>query len=104
MSNKSLIINEVKVSSYFDSVALMRLSKKITDIYGVKEAAVMMGTPANKKILADAGLLLENSANCSSNDMIIAVRAESKIHANDAIKEIEKLLDTDIPKERKKGV
>ena len=49
------VLNEVRPGFYLDSVALMRLSREIAGLAGVIEAALMMATPANKQIMADAG-------------------------------------------------
>ncbi len=53
----SVILNEVRRGFYLDSVALMRMSRQIAACPGVEEAGLMIGTPANKEILRDAGLL-----------------------------------------------
>ena len=67
MPDKNSIINEVRSGSYLDSVALMQLSKDIANMDGVEDAAVMMGTSANKKILSNAGLLNENRRGSNSS-------------------------------------
>ena len=51
------VINRVRRAFYLDSVALMRLSREISERSGVEEAALMIGTPSNKEILDEAGLL-----------------------------------------------
>ena len=53
----SVLLNLVRKSFYLDSVALMRLSRRIAGMPGVIEAALMMGTPANRQIMQEAGLL-----------------------------------------------
>ena len=47
----------VRRGFYLDSVALMRLSRSVAGIKGVTEAALMMGTPSNIRVMTDAGLL-----------------------------------------------
>jgi FdrA protein len=81
------ILNEVRKGFYLDSVALMRLSRAIAERPGIIEAALMMGTPSNRQILADAGLLAENGASAQGNDLIIGIRAESDERARDALRE-----------------
>ena len=49
-------LNIIRKSLFLDSVALMRISKQLWYRGGVQEAALMMGTPANKNILKDADL------------------------------------------------
>ena len=47
----------VLFSTYRDSVWLMHLSHTLESLPGVQRVAVMMGTPHNKAILQQAGLL-----------------------------------------------
>ncbi|MCH8037548.1 MAG: hypothetical protein IIC53_10550, partial [Proteobacteria bacterium] len=44
-----VVINEVRRGCYLDSVALMRLSRRLAGMEGVAEAALMMGTPSNRR-------------------------------------------------------
>ncbi len=71
----------------------MRLSRAIASAEGVEEAALMMGTPANREILADAGLLAEAGAAAGGGDLIIGVRAVSEAAARAALAEAEAQLD-----------
>ena len=48
----------VKRSFYQDSVALMGLARELRTGAGVREAAALMGTPANHALMADAGLIV----------------------------------------------
>lgn len=70
-----MILNEVRKGVYLDSVALMRLSRKIAGRDGVEEAALMMGTPANLEILAEAGVL-DPMTQAGGGDLVIALRGE----------------------------
>ncbi|MDQ4060195.1 MAG: oxidoreductase, partial [Pseudomonadota bacterium] len=87
------ILNEVRKGFYLDSVALMRLSRRIAGMPGVAEAALMMGTPSNKRILADAGLLSERGTAAQGNDLVIGIRAESDEAARAALAEAASQLD-----------
>ena len=78
-------INQVRKGFYIDSVALMRLSHTLRDIEGVQDAALMMGTPANKQLLSDAGLLTEMGDAASGGDLIVAICADDDATANNAI-------------------
>src|SRR6185436_3728251 len=42
---------------YLDSVALMRLSRRLSALPGIEEASLMIGSPSNKALLREAGLL-----------------------------------------------
>ena len=61
---------------YLDSVALMRISRAVQDIAGVSAASLMMGSPSNKELLRDAGLLDADAEAAGPNDLVIAVRAD----------------------------
>ena len=63
----------------------MRLSREISGMPGVQEASLMMATPANKRILADAGLLCAEGEAAAANDLILAVRAETADAAKSAL-------------------
>jgi FdrA protein len=53
----SVVLNRVERGRYLDSVALMRLSRRVAALPGIEGAAMMIGTPSNKELLRDAGLL-----------------------------------------------
>lgn len=89
----SVVVNRVRKGFYLDSVALMRLSRSIAARDGVEEAALMMGTPANREIMAAAGVLADAGAGAGGGDLVIAVRAVSQAEAEDAIAEAETQLD-----------
>src|SRR5262249_60776652 len=69
--------NFVRKSFYRDSVTLMRLSSDMEAVAGVTAAAAMMGTPHNRALLEQAGLLTGDGAAAEPSDLIIAVVAES---------------------------
>lgn len=71
------IFNFVRPSFYRDSVTLMRLSREMEAVAGVTAAAVMMGTPHNRALLEQAGLLTAEGAGAHPADLIIAVAADS---------------------------
>ena len=64
---------EVRHNFYLDSVALMRISGEITALPAVREAALMIGTDANKTLLRDAGLFNETGDVAGPNDLIISI-------------------------------
>ena len=87
------VLNEVRSGFYLDSVALMRLSREIAALPGVEEAALMMGTPANMQIMADAGLLDEFGKAAEAGDLVLGIRAESPAAAAAARDRAVSLLD-----------
>jgi FdrA protein len=88
----SRVINRVRRGFYLDSVALMRLSRELSACPGVAEAALMVGTPSNKEILDETGLLAEDGRQAAAGDVIIALRAANLEAGEAAIAEAETLL------------
>ena len=82
----------VKRSEYHDSVSLMLVARELSKVEGVRDAAVMMATEANKSMLADAGLLTDDAKSASPNDLIIAVACSSNSVADAALQKSEALL------------
>ena len=78
------VFNFVRSSFYRDSVTLMRLSHDIEAVSGVTAAAAMMGTPHNRALLEQAGLLAPEGAAAEPADLIIAVAADSPAAADAA--------------------
>ena len=87
------VVNEVRRGLYLDSVALMQLSRTISEREGVSEAALMMGTPANKRLMADAGLLPASGVEATGGDLIIGIRAADARTADLALAEARDSLD-----------
>ena len=97
----SVILNEVRRATYLDSIVLMRIAREVAALPGVEEAGLMIGTPANKEILRDAGILgpeggtaelyyevygLENGAPINPDDdhQLQAARRERVVTADSA--------------------
>jgi succinyl-CoA synthetase alpha subunit len=87
------ILTRVKPSEYHDSVTLMLAAKALTEMAGVLDAAVVMGTPANRDLLAVAGLLDATAAAARPDDLVIAVRAGDEKTAAAALAQAEALLN-----------
>jgi FdrA protein len=68
--------NIIRKGIYHDSVTLMRLTRDLELVTGVRRAAVMMATASNRTLLRDAGLLTSDSDCASPNDLLIAVEAD----------------------------
>ncbi|HEU4353931.1 MAG TPA: acyl-CoA synthetase FdrA [Burkholderiales bacterium] len=81
----SLVFNRVERSRYLDSVALMRLSRSLSALPGIEAAALMIGTPSNKALLREAGLLAVEGEEAGPNDLVIAVRALEHRAGQDAL-------------------
>ncbi len=89
----SVIANEVRRATYFDSIVLMRISRQVAAMAGVAEAGLMLGTPANKDILRDAGILGPDGEAAEPGDLILALRATDAAAGAAALAEAKRLLD-----------
>lgn len=67
--------NYIEKNVYYDSVFLMKLAGKLTDLEGVDNASIGMGTPLNKDTMLEMGLLAPEGETASANDLIIAIQA-----------------------------
>ena len=87
-----VVVNKVERQSYRDSVALMRVSRAVAALAGVENAALMIGTPSNKALMRDAGLLAADGEGAGANDLLIAVRAKDASAAAAALDAASRLL------------
>ncbi|MFD3478435.1 transcriptional regulator [Streptomyces sp. NPDC058695] len=68
--------NAVHKDLYADSVALMRVAARLAEPPGVESISLVMGTPANRDVLARSGLLTTPGHDAGPNDLLVAVRGE----------------------------
>ena len=80
---------------YFDSVFLMRVAKRLTGEPGIAQAAVVMGTPKNLQVLADAGYSGTDALGASSNDLVVSLQADSRERALAVLDSIDGWLQRD---------
>lgn len=66
----------IKKGSFQDSVSLMLISKKLSQIEEVSEVSVMMGTPANKSLLRNTGFWNDQFDEATPNDICVGIKAE----------------------------
>ena len=71
----------IKTSEYHDSVTLMLVARELAKLPGVKDAAVVMGTDANKSILEQSGLLTNEANTATPNDLVISINIEGDVNA-----------------------
>ncbi|MCL4800925.1 MAG: acyl-CoA synthetase FdrA [Burkholderiales bacterium] len=88
----------VKPGFYKDSVALMRVAQALAARAGINRATLVMGTPANKAALEQAGLLEQALAAAQPGDLMIVVEGIDPPAIDEALQEAERLLvATDAP-------
>ncbi|MBV9172292.1 MAG: acyl-CoA synthetase FdrA [Chloroflexi bacterium] len=81
----------VRHNAYADSITLLQVSAAITELEGVIDAALVMGTELNMALLRDSGLLTQ-PLDAGLNDLVIAVRAHDAATAETAVEQAERLL------------
>ena len=86
------IFTQIKPSAYYDSIVLMQAAKELIKFPGIQDAAVLMGTEANKSLLQQNKLFSQQVESATSNDLIIAIRTSGDAQA--AFDEVERLLST----------
>jgi FdrA protein len=82
----------IKKGTYRDSITLLRITKQVADLPGVKQAALVMATPLNMRVLSDIGFADPALKQARTDDMVVALEAESEDALSSAITEAEGLL------------
>jgi FdrA protein len=83
---------EIRSGAYYDSVILMQLQRELVALPGVLDAGAVMGTEANKNILAQSNLLSEEAQAAGPEDLLIVISAESEETGQAALDQIDALL------------
>jgi len=83
---------EIRSGAYHDSVILMQLQRSLAALPGVLDAGVVMGTDANKNILAQSDLLTSDVEAAVADDLVIVVRAENDAAAQAGLSQVDELL------------
>ncbi|MCH7654104.1 MAG: hypothetical protein IIB14_10555, partial [Chloroflexi bacterium] len=89
------VTNLVLPNLYRDSVMLMRISQELERLDGVQRATAMMGTPNNRSLLGDAGLLTDEGDSASPNDLILAFEASPTLDSESVVSRAQELLKGD---------
>ncbi|HRQ23987.1 MAG TPA: hypothetical protein PLF42_11230, partial [Anaerolineales bacterium] len=88
----AFIKTEVRSGVYYDSVVLMHLQRSLLEQPGVLDSGVVMGTEANKDVLAQSGLLVGEIQQAGADDLIIIVKGEDETKAGAAIQKVDELI------------
>jgi len=83
---------EIRSGAYYDSVVLMQLQRSLSEQPGVLDAGVVMGTDANKDVLAQSDLLAPEVQPAGPDDLVIVVLGEDEASAHEAVKKVDELL------------
>jgi len=87
-----VITAQVRPGAYYDSVILLQLQRALAALPGVRNAGVVMGTAANKDVLAQSDLLTPEAQTASAEDLIIVVAADDADRAAAALDQVDDLL------------
>ena len=79
----------IRKNQYYDSVFLMRISKRISDAEGVQQNAVLMGSDTNKGLLSNIGVQDTQIDAAHPNDLIVAVIADTAQIVNDVLDQLD---------------
>ena len=81
----------VEKKRYVDSVSLMGISDKVLTLAGVTNVEAMMATPANQALLKELNYTLPEDV--TSNDLVIAVTADTEEICGAAIEMVKNIID-----------
>jgi FdrA protein len=70
----------------------MQLQRSLASLPGILDAGVVMGTEANKEILAQTGLLTPEAQRAAADDLVIVIRADEDTAAEAALSQVDELL------------
>jgi len=90
----SVIEVEIRSGAYYDSIILMQLQRSLVELPGIVDAGVVMGTEANKDILAQSELMAPEVQAAVADDLVIIVKGEDSASARAAIIKVDELLTT----------
>jgi FdrA protein len=83
---------EIRSGAYYDSVILMQLQRSLVELPDILDAGVVMGTDANKDILAQSELMSPEVQAAVADDLVIVVKGKDKASAKSAIEKVDGLL------------
>lgn len=88
----SVIVSDIRKGSYYDSAFLMKLQRSLSQLAGVEDAGVVMGTEENKDILNHIQLVDQQVLDAKPDDLVIVVRAQTGNDAEEALSQVDNLL------------
>lgn len=83
---------DIRRGAYYDSVVLMQLQRSLADQPGIIDAGVVMGTNANKEVLAQSGMLVSEADVAGPDDLVIVVNGNDEASAQAALSKVDELV------------
>src|SRR5665648_354278 len=94
ISLMTIIKVEIRSGAYYDSVILMKLQRSLAEQPGVIDAGVVMGTSANKEVLAQSNMLVAEVEAASADDLVIVVTSDDETSAQAALDKVDELVSS----------
>ncbi len=85
------IIGIIKKGEYHDSISIMLIAKHISEMEGVTDSAVVMGTKENKSILTSSGLMTPDIQPAGEMDLIVALKLKEGIDSKNVLSKIDEI-------------
>jgi len=82
----------IRKNQYYDSIFLMGISKRISDVSGIQQNAVLMGSETNKGLLSSIGIRDAQIDSAQPNDLIVAVTADTSQIVSDVLNKLDEYL------------
>ncbi|MBA4384664.1 MAG: hypothetical protein C0410_08000, partial [Anaerolinea sp.] len=88
----AIIKTEIRRGVYIDSAKLMKLQRSLTELAGILDTGVIMGTDSNKELLAHIGLTSPEISAAKPDELVIALKADDVQSADFALSKVDELL------------
>ena len=86
----------IRKNQYLDSIFLMGVNKRLSQVEGVQQTAVLMGSEKNIRLLSDIGIVDAQIDAARPNDLIVAVIAETPQIVDDVLGRLDEWLQADL--------
>lgn len=97
------IVGKIIRGKYHDSVSLMLVARETLGLPGVKDAAAVMATDENKRILKSSGMLWPELEEAGDTDLALGIKADSEKAAQAALEQAEEILSRKKPQSGEGG-
>lgn len=87
---------DIRKNTYYDSVALMLITKEIKRMSNVKQVIVGMGTDLNKELTENLNLSNDDIRGLTPNDFFIAAASDDKNSKEMIVKKVDELLNAKV--------
>jgi hypothetical protein len=87
---------KIKKNYFQDALRLMRVSKSLREIEGVKKAVAVMATEKAKFALEDARLMMPEIKDAGGSDLVMVVESDTEEISNQALSKMEELISSSV--------